>query len=159
MISTTHHFAGNVILILWYILLPTPPKDSHPLLKTRCNPAILGEGFAGGCKPRRDTNTKHQWFVVMPGLSLLCEQPLQPLPILASNSDVQAPRPHTSSERDNDYNCAMTPNDDNQLEPTRMGGRTRHAREVWRLLKQRDLPLSNADGSSVLEYNLVIEDY
>ena len=27
------------------------------------------------------------------------------------------------------------------------------------LLKQRDLPLSNADGGSVLEYNLVIEDY
>jgi hypothetical protein len=28
-----------------------------------------------------------------------------------------------------------------------------------RLLMQRDLPLSNADGGSVLEYNLVIEDY
>ncbi len=27
------------------------------------------------------------------------------------------------------------------------------------LLMQRDLPLSNADGGSVLEYNLVIEDY
>jgi hypothetical protein len=27
------------------------------------------------------------------------------------------------------------------------------------LLKQRDLPLSNADGGSVLECNLVIEDY
>jgi hypothetical protein len=27
------------------------------------------------------------------------------------------------------------------------------------LLLQRDLPLSNADGGSVLEYNLVIEDY
>ncbi len=28
-----------------------------------------------------------------------------------------------------------------------------------RLLMQRDLPLSNADGSSVLECNLVIKDY
>ncbi len=27
------------------------------------------------------------------------------------------------------------------------------------VLMQRDLPLSNADGGSVLEYNLVIEDY
>ncbi len=50
----------------------------------------------------------------MPVLSLLREQPLQLLPVLASDRDVQVPRPCTSGERDNDKDCATTPNNDNQ---------------------------------------------
>ncbi len=60
MIIMVHHFTGNVLLIMLYSphrRQRTPIPFSRPFW-TQCNPAIVGEGFAGGCRPRCNTNTK-----------------------------------------------------------------------------------------------------